>query len=139
MGLIYEMNPDFTNGDSRGILVQLVGGGYCQVNCIESAAGAIRGYHYHKLNREAFYIIKGELEIAVWKVDDQGEPDKETPEISRYRAGDFFRIEPFTAHIFRYLEETILVSLYDKGVELPDGSKDIWQISEADFFPGKEA
>lgn len=134
MGLIYERNPGFVNIDSRGKLIQVVSDGYCQVNYIESAANAVRGYHYHKLNREAFYITKGSLEIAVWKVDDSGIADRETFEVCKYGMGDFFEIGPLTAHVFTYLEDSALISLYDNGVELADGGKDIWKISELEFF-----
>lgn len=139
MGLIYELTPDFMNVDLRGKLVQLVHadsnvGGYSQVNYIESVADAVRGYHYHKFNREAFYITKGSLEIAVWKVDGNGISEKETFALFQYKQGDFFGIEPFTVHVFTYLEDSALVALYDKGVELGDGSKDIWKVSEEDFL-----
>ena len=35
-------------------------------------------------------------------------------------------ITPFLKHIFIFLEDTIMVSMYDKGVELEDGGKDIY-------------
>ena len=36
-----------------------------------------------------------------------------------------FLIEPEVMHSFIYLEDTTLIGFYDKGVELPDGTKDI--------------
>lgn len=101
-------------------------------------AGAVRGFHYHRINREAFYIVKGRLEIAVWKVDSMSACDKESFEVSRYGEGDFFGIDSFVAHVFTYLEDVVLVSLYDRGVELADGGRDIWKVSEADFLLMKE-
>ena len=71
MGLMYKLLPDFVSNDQRGKLVQIVREGYCQVNYIESVSGAIRGYHYHKYNCEIFYITKGKIEVAVWKVDEE--------------------------------------------------------------------
>ena len=134
MSLIYRVEPDFINIDKRGKLIQLVSKGYRQVNYIESVADTVRGYHYHKYNREAFFIIKGRFEIAVWRVDDKGIADKETFELYQYEAGDFFCIEPFTAHVFAYFEDSSLVSFYDKGVELTDRSKDIWKVSGEDYL-----
>ena len=54
--LIQFLKPDFEHTDERGKLVQLVHDGWKQVNVIESKAGQIRGNHYHKVNREAFYV-----------------------------------------------------------------------------------
>lgn len=134
MSLIYGIEPDFTNIDTRGKLIQLVSKGYRQINYIESVAEAVRGYHYHRFNHEAFYIIKGKIEIATWRVNDKGIADRETFELSQYETGDFFGIKPFVVHIFTYLENSALISFYDKGVELMDGSKDIWKVSEEDYF-----
>ena len=36
-----------------------------------------------------------------------------------------FIIEPNVMHRFVYHEDSTLVAFYDKGVELPDGTKDI--------------
>ena len=36
-----------------------------------------------------------------------------------------FIIEPNVMHTFDYKEDSVLVAFYDKGVELPDGTKDI--------------
>ncbi len=138
MSLIYGITPDFINTDQRGKLVQIASGGYCQINYIESRSGAIRGYHYHKLNHEAFYLIKGRIEIAAWKVNREGIADKETFEVRKYAKGDFFGINPFTAHVFTYHEDTALISFYDKGVECIDGSKDIWKVDETDFLQMKK-
>ena len=35
-------------------------------------------------------------------------------------------ITPFIKHRFNFLEDTLMVSMYDKGVELEDGGKDIY-------------
>ena len=48
--------------------------------------------------------------------------EKEEYEI---KAGDFFVIYPKVIHSFDYTDATTLISLYDKGVELSDGTKDI--------------
>ena len=37
-----------------------------------------------------------------------------------------FLIPPYVFHTFEYQEDTILVSLYDEGVERPGSEKDIW-------------
>lgn len=105
---------DFSHVDERGTLVQLVHNGWKQFNVITSKKGTVRGGHYHKLNREAFYIISGALEIQV------------NQECAKFGPGDFFSIEPFDMHSFYFLEDTVLVSMYSQGVEMADGTKDIY-------------
>lgn len=115
--MIKMLKPDFEFSDDRGKLTQLVREGYKQVNVVRSKAGTFRGGHCHKLNREAFYIIEGSLEITVRK---DGAEEKHI-----FSAGDMFEIETMVYHDFRYLSDTVLVGLYDKGVELDNGEKDI--------------
>lgn len=108
------IKTDFHFEDERGTIDQLVHEGYQQVNVITSKKGVIRGNHYHKLNDEAFYVVSGVLEVTV------------NGEMHIFRAGDFFGIEPGDMHSFLYLEDTTLVSMYSNGVELPDGTKDMY-------------
>lgn len=108
------LKTDFRFEDERGVLEQLVHGGYQQVNVITSRKGAVRGGHYHKRNDEAFYVVSGALVLTA---DGQEHG---------FRAGDFFAVEPNDMHSFTFLEDTILVSMYSRGVELPDGTKDIF-------------
>lgn len=108
---------DFDFHDERGSITQLVHRGYNQFNVIFSNAGVKRGGHYHRLNNEAFYVIKGKLRFEA--------KYKNLNEVFEFGPGDFFGIGPNIIHSFDYLEDTILVSLYDKGVELEDNQKDI--------------
>ena len=55
--MITVIKPDFVFEDERGSLVQLVHEGYKQINVVTSKAGVKRGRHYHKLNREGFYVV----------------------------------------------------------------------------------
>ncbi len=116
------LTPDFLHEDNRGKLVQLVHEGYRQVNVITSRAGVLRGGHYHKKNKEAFYVINGACEVTFVR---DGKREK-----NKFVAGDFFCIEPGTGHIFRYHEDTTLLGLYDLGVEESDGRKDLYPIEE---------
>lgn len=105
---------DFEFTDARGTIVQLIHEGYQQINVITSKKGVVRGGHYHKQNKEAFYIISGALEVTV------------NGDSSRFVAGEFFGIEAYDMHSFTFLEDTVLVSMYSSGVELEDGTKDIF-------------
>lgn len=120
--MVEILKPDFLHEDERGKLVQLVHDGYRQINVITSKAGGIRGGHYHKNNREAFYVVKGACEV-IFTRDGRKESHG-------FQAGDFFEIEPGTGHTFRYLEDTVLIGLYDLGVEEKNGKKDIYPIEE---------
>lgn len=115
--LIEEIKPNFVFKDERGSLTQLVREGYKQFNVITSKKGVVRGNHYHRHNREAFYVVSGRLKLDV-RLGDQSE-------IHEYRTGDMFVIPPLVVHSFSYPEDTLLVSMYSEGVEEKDGGKDI--------------
>lgn len=116
--LIRIMEPDFIHKDGRGLLVQLVHGGYKQVNAVVSEAKTERGGHYHKLNKETFYVISGEFTL-------RAELDGKQEEY-QFGDGDMFEIPPYVLHGFEYARKTILVAMYDMGVELEGGGKDIY-------------
>ena len=112
--MLKRFATDFEFQDDRGTIVQPVHQGYRQFNVITTKKGVMRGGHYHKQNEEAFYILSGALTIEV------------NGEKTDFKAGDFFGIEANDMHSFYFLEDTLLVSMYSNGVELPDGNKDIY-------------
>lgn len=112
--MVHILKTDFNFGDDRGTITQLVHSGYKQVNVISSKKGVVRGGHYHKQNKEAFYIVYGALSVTV------------EDETYHFKTGDFFGIDEYDMHSFVFEEETLLVSMYSDGVELPDGTKDIF-------------
>lgn len=116
--LVELMQPDFEFENEKGKLTQLVREGFQQVNVITSRAGSFRGGHYHKLNKEAFYIITGKLRLVVRR-------DGITEE-KIFGKEEMFLIPPYCVHDFYYMEDTVLVSMYDKGVELEHNEKDIY-------------
>ena len=120
--MVKIIKPDFVFEDDRGSLVQLIHEGYRQIIVVTSRAGVERGNHFHRLNREGFYVVDGAFLLEV-----SFEGKSESYE---FKKGDMFIIEPFVMHRFVYRDDTTLVAFYDKGVELPDGTKDI--IAEAD-------
>jgi quercetin dioxygenase-like cupin family protein len=115
--LIQILSTDFHFEDERGTLTQLVHEGYKQVNVISTRKGVQRGGHYHRHNREAFYVVEGQVELTARK---DGNSESRV-----FGPGDFFGIGPDVSHDFSFIEDTVLVSMYDRGVELPDGTKDI--------------
>ena len=117
--MLYKLRqPDFTHEDDRGALRQLIHEGFSQINVITSKKDTIRGGHYHKLNTEAFYILSGEGEVYF--------TDGSSTDTYHFETGSFFEIQANVSHSFRYLKDTVLVSMYSRGVENSDGSKDIY-------------
>lgn len=116
--LVKILKPDFEFSNENGSLVQLVHTGWNQVNVLDSKKGSNRGGHYHKENEEAFYIVSGEINLIL----DNGKEEEKT----NFKAGDMFLIEPFLMHTFEFVEDTLMVSMYNQGVEHEDGSKDIY-------------
>ena len=116
--MIKILQPNFKFGDERGLLVQLVREGYKQVNVVTSKKGYKRGGHYHKLNHESFYVVSGAIDVIA-RYDGKEKS-------YHFNAGDMFDIPPMVAHDFIFLEDTTLIGLYDKGVELANGEKDIY-------------
>lgn len=124
MELIQTQAVDFNFQDERGTLTQLIHDGYKQVNVITSKKGVFRGGHYHKDNSEAFYIVEGNIKLEAHIIN------SDIIETYFFQTGDFFVIPPFVLHSFEFCQDTILVSMYSKGVEKNDGSKDIYTMEE---------
>lgn len=120
--LIEYINPNFEFEDNRGKLVQLVRTGWNQVNYIYSKKDAIRGKHYHKMNNEIFFVISGRIELIL--------ETRDRNQVERYILGDnsFFKVAPNIVHSFIFKEDTVIISMYDKGVETPDNTKDIFSL-----------
>lgn len=116
--LINILKPDFEHNDERGTLIQLVREGYKQVNVITCTKETLRGGHFHKLNTEAFYTVSGSYKLTL---EYNGQIEEHV-----LGKGTFFSIAPFVKHSFWYYENTLLVSMYNKGVELENGAKDIY-------------
>lgn len=114
--LIKILKPDFRFEDERGCLTQLVHQGYRQVNVVTTKGGVFRGGHYHKENVETFYVVYGRFRFTA-ELDGQREERE-------FAAGEMFSVEPYVLHGFDYLEDSLVVALYDKGVEHTDGTMD---------------
>ena len=116
--LIEFIKPDFVFENEAGCLNQLVHEGYKQINAIYSKGDSVRGGHYHKYNKEVFFVMKGSFKLIAWKDDEKQEYE--------IKQGDMFIIPSYVYHSFEYHEDTYLVAMYDKGVELDENTKDIW-------------
>lgn len=101
------------------MLTQLVRNGWKQVNVVKYHKGVVSGGHYHKYNIECFYIVSGYIELTVWRNNEE----KQTYE---FHTGDMFKIDKNVFHTLIYKKNSILVVLYDNGVEIDENTKDIW-------------
>ena len=116
--MLESLSTDFEYTDERGKLVQLIHSGYEQVNVLTSKAGVLRGRHYHKESKEAFYVISGKVEVEVELGNSY--------EKKNFEEGDFFLIRPYTTHSLFFPADTILIVLYDQCIEKVQGEKDIY-------------
>lgn len=118
MELLEKLDVDFDFHDSRGSLTQLVHEGYEQINVLYTRSGVERGGHFHKESNECFYVVKGIVQVTA-----RLENKEETVSFGEQ---DFFRVRSYIIHSMFFPEDCILVAMYDKCVELADGSKDIY-------------
>ena len=116
--MMYRMLlPEFCHRDQRGSLVQLVSGGYAQVNVLKTYGGVTRGGHYHKRSTEAFYVVSGTTHVSFARGDESEE--------RVFHSGDFFEVPPNTVHTLHFPEDCVLLALYDTPIETTEG-KDIY-------------
>lgn len=119
----YELKTvDFQYHDDRGNLVQLVHDGYKQINVVETKKGVVRGKHFHKFSREAFFIVSGSVEVTLC-----GKDSKET---IIFNENAFFEIKPLVIHSMYFPENCIMIAMYDIPIDYGNGEKDIYSIEE---------
>lgn len=117
--LFVKLSVDYEHIDARGKLSQLAHEGYSQVNVLETHGGTVRGGHYHKVSKEAFFVVKGSVEVSLRKGKNSG--------CHLFHPGDFFMIPPYTIHSMYFPDDCILVAMYDNPIEKKDGSMDIYK------------
>lgn len=120
--MIIKLEPDFKHADERGIICQVLSIPTSQVNYLFTKKGAKRGSHYHKENKEFFYIIDGEIALFAYPINAPPQKEKYI-----FKTGDLFMVEPLTVHYFEFTENTQMIVMYDKGVD-HEGKKDIFII-----------
>ena len=121
MALYRLKKIDFRHEDQRGALLQLVHEGYRQINVLETREGVARGGHYHKISNEAFFVVRGSVEVALQDLLERA--------TVKFTKGDFFEIPPHVGHSMYFPEDCTLIVMYDTPVEKEDGTKDIYNIN----------
>lgn len=122
MPLIEQVPVDFSHLDERGSLIQLLHKDFSQVNVLRSNAGVTRGGHYHKVSKERFFIVSGNVEVTACKDD--------ISEKYVFAEGDYFEVVPYVIHSMYFPKDCIMVQMYDIPVERSDGSKDIYAAED---------
>lgn len=118
--MIRKLSVDFSQADMRGSICQILSTPNSQVNYLFSKKDSKRGGHYHKKNKEYFFVINGNVRMYGRSVKEPKEKEEYT-----FSTGDLFVVEPYTIHNFDFLEDTQMIVIYDLGIV--DGSlKDIY-------------
>ena len=76
-------------------------------------------------------MIRGRLLLHIENLKLSEVNNTEKCRTCEFAQGDMFEILPYVNHSFTFLEDTLLVSLYDQGVELNGQQKDIYQIKNS--------
>ena len=103
------VSPYIKFEDDRGGLFGITQESWAEANYIETKADQIRGGHYHKETRELFFIISGELEIAI--------KDLRSGESFEFTAnkGSIFVIEPYELHTFTARTDASWINMLSKA------------------------
>lgn len=120
MRLFDYIDIDFKHIDDRGKLIQLVHKGFEQVNVLISHKNVVRGGHYHKKCKEAFFVLSGSVNVQLNYQTEQ--------ESVVFKEGDFFCIKPNVIHCMDFPEECVMIQMYDLPVENDKGEKDIFAV-----------
>lgn len=121
--LVKKIDVDFTYNDERGNICQILSFPNSQINYLFTKKNAKRGSHYHKNNYEYFYVISGKVEISAFNVNNTSECEQHI-----FQKNDFFMVEKYVQHDFKFLEDTQMIVVYDQGVETSDNIKDIYTV-----------
>ena len=115
MELYRRFEHYFEHSDLRGSIKGLINSGtWCEVNLINSDAGAVRGGHYHKVTEECFIIISGRI-LVKFRKPVGGSPDITTEMI--FKVGDVFIVNPLVEHTFEILEKAQWINLLSVSMD----------------------
>jgi quercetin dioxygenase-like cupin family protein len=114
--MIRLLEPRPIASDPRGSIEGLLDfGPWEEVNRIRSAAGAVRGNHYHRETLEAFIVLSGEITLALQRVVD----GRLTGPVERRRvgAGAVFVIEQGVNHLFTVERDAEWLNLLSRRLD----------------------
>ena len=117
-----RLSPYVERVDERGGFWGITRERWAEVNFIETAAGQVRGNHYHKETRELFFIIDGEIDVSV---EDLRSGERVEMSVTK---GDVFIIEPYELHTFHTKTDAQWLNMLSKPHDPQD--PDFHQVSE---------
>ena len=93
------------NKTDKGMFYNFSYGDWKEANYVETKKNAIRGGHYHKVNRECFFILSGKVQFTI--------QDTKTGAMNEFTVTNMecITIEPFVTHWLLALEDSSWVSL----------------------------
>ena len=103
--------------DARGRMLGVTNDGqWEEINYVETAAGCIRGGHYHRDTRELFLLISGTIKVRTRVID------RPTVQEHTLTAGSIFVVEPGEAHWFETVTPCSWINALSKrfDVAAPD-------------------
>jgi dTDP-4-dehydrorhamnose reductase len=113
--------PYFYFEDQRGkILGLLQTGNWKEINYIESQKKCIRGNHYHKRTKEAFFIIDGKIKVILKDLKNN------KTKIFYVQKGDIFIVNKYVLHTFEIIKNASWINMLSKPMN--ENDKDIHRI-----------
>ena len=108
--------------DARGRMLGVINQGqWEEINFVETAAGQVRGGHFHRETRELFLIISGDIRVRIARDGLESQHD--------FGPGSVFVIEPGEAHWFESLTPCTWINVLSKRID--QASPDIVPVSAA--------
>ncbi len=99
--------PEVAFSDDRGDITNILDEPITHVAVITSAAGAVRGNHYHPEDIQYCYLVSGRFESYAKDMRDPGGP----VEKQMVEAGSLVLSPPMIAHAQVFLEDSIFLAL----------------------------
>tara|TARA_Y100000996_G_scaffold385128_1_gene342260 strand:+ start:741 stop:1115 length:375 start_codon:yes stop_codon:yes gene_type:complete len=114
--MIEFIDPYFNYKDERGSISGVINKNlWEEINFITSEKGAKRGGHYHKLTKELFFILQGEIEVITQKINSDNKLGEKT--INIVQKDDIFLIEPYVVHFFNIIEDSKWINVLTKKID----------------------
>ena len=96
--------------DARGRMLGVINEGqWEEINFVETAAGHVRGGHYHRETRELFLIISGDIRVRIVREGVASQHD--------FSAGSVFVIEPGESHWFETLTPCTWINVLSRRID----------------------
>ena len=108
--------------DARGRMLGVINEGqWEEINFVETAAGQVRGGHYHRETRELFLMISGDIRVRIVRDG--------VASLHDFGPGSVFVIEPGESHWFEALTPYTWINVLSQRID--QACPDIVSVSAA--------